>query len=292
MNMSFQEVLEDLLPWLLNEGLQIVVVIAVTLMISKFLKILITKIVRRLVPSNSFHLESEEEKREDTLIAIFQGFFSILIWVIALVFVLEKFGVPVGPLITGAGIVGVAVGFGSQSLVRDVINGIFIIVENQFRIGDVVEIAGRVGTVEGMTLRVTRLRQLDGTIHYVPNGEIKIASNQSKDYSMVDLLVNVGYKTEIDHLESVINRVGEELANDEDFKEHFIETPKFLRIEDLSDYSISARILSKVYPKHQFLVAGELRRRLKLAFEAEGIDIPYPTRVVHNVVENIKHDDE
>jgi len=132
-------------------------------------------------------------------------------------------------------------------------------------------------------LRVTRLRQLDGTIHYVPNGEIKIASNKSKDYSMVDLKINVGYNTKIDHLKEVIDEVGEELMNDPEFSQHIIEQPKFLRIDDLSDYAITARILAKVYPKEQYLISGELRKRLKKAFEEKEIDIPYPTRVIYNI---------
>lgn len=282
---SAPEILESSLKWLQADGLKIFFILLITWLISRFLHLLVSQVIKSLVPHDSFHLPSEEEKRENTLISIIQGFLSIFIWVAAFVYILDTFGVPVAPLITGAGIIGIAVGFGAQSLVRDVITGIFIITENQFRIGDVVDLGGYVGTVEGMTLRVTRLRQLDGTIHYVPNGEIKIASNKSKDYSMVDLKVHVGYDTEIDHLEEVINQVGLELSLDENFQEHVIEAPQFLRIDDLSDYSITARILGKVYPKHQFLVAGELRKRLKYAFEANDIDIPYPTRIVHNVID-------
>ena len=175
---KIQNVATEVITWVQGDGIQIFAILIITWVLSKFLHMIVSKSVRNLVPADAFHLESEEKKREDTLISIIQGFFSIFIWVAALIFILEKFGVPVAPLITGAGIIGVAVGFGSQSLVRDVITGIFIIAENQFRIGDVVDLAGRTGTVEGMTLRVTRLRQLDGTIHYVPNGEIKIASNK------------------------------------------------------------------------------------------------------------------
>lgn len=282
------EVIEILVitrEWIIENGLSVLLVIGLTIILSHFLGTIITRLVRKLVPAGSFTFESEEKKREDTLIQIIKGFLGILILIGAAFYVLERLGVPVAPLITGAGIVGVAVGFGSQSLVKDVINGIFIIVENQFRIGDVIRSGEYEGTVEGMTLRVTRLRELDGTIHYIPNGEIKVASNKTRDFSMVDLKVNVGYGTKIDHLEKVINTVGEEMVNDPDFAEHIIEAPQFLRIDDLSDYSITVRILAKVYPKHQYLVAGELRKRLKLAFEKHNIDIPYPTRVVHNITD-------
>lgn len=279
----FSETLDVVIQWLINNGVEVLVVIAVTYILSHFLRAIISRVVRKLVPRGSFDLETEEIKRENTLISIIHGFLGIIIWIGALFFILEKFGVPVAPLLTGAGILGVAVGFGSQSLVKDIINGMFIIVENQFRIGDVISVGEYTGTVEGMTLRTTRLRQLNGTIHYIPNGEIKVASNESKDFSMVDLKVGVGYETKIDHLEEIINQVGQELAHDPDYMEHIIEAPHFLRIEDLSDYSITARILAKVYPKHQYYIAGELRKRLKLAFEAHDIDIPYPTRIVHTI---------
>ena len=283
-----ESILNDSLLWLLNHGVEVILVVVVTWIISRFLNVIVTRVVRRLVPKASFALESEEKKREDTLISIIQGFFSIFIWIGALFFILDRLGIPVVPLLTGAGILGVAIGFGSQSLVRDVITGIFIIAENQFRIGDVIAVGSYIGTVEGMTLRVTKLRQIDGTIHYIPNGEIKVASNKSKDYSMVDLKVNVGYDTKIDHLEEVINEVGESLAKDPEFMDHIIEPPQFLRIDDLSDYAITARILGKVYPKQQYLIAGELRKRLKKVFEKHDIDIPYPTSVIHNINETRK----
>ncbi len=269
--------------WIKTHSLSILTVLVVTWIISHFIRLIITRIVRRMIPHGSFRLENEEIKREDTLIEILSEFFNIIVWVGAFLYILSTFGVPIAPLVTGAGILGVAVGFGSQSLVKDVINGMFIIAENQFRIGDVITVGQYSGTVEGMTLRVTKLRHINGTIHYVPNGEIKVASNESMDFSMVDLKINVGYETKIDHLQEVINQVGQDLVNDPEFKDAIIEAPEFLRIDDFTDYAITARILSRVYPKEQYRIAGELRKRLKKAFEAHSIDIPYPTRVVHNI---------
>ncbi len=281
------EILEREFPffveWIKTHSLSILTVLVVTWIISHFIRLIITRIVRRMIPHGSFRLENEEIKREDTLIEILSEFFNIIVWVGAFLYILSTFGVPIAPLVTGAGILGVAVGFGSQSLVKDVINGMFIIAENQFRIGDVITVGQYSGTVEGMTLRVTKLRHINGTIHYVPNGEIKVASNESMDFSMVDLKINVGYETKIDHLQEVINQVGQDLVNDPEFKDAIIEAPEFLRIDDFTDYAITARILSKVYPKEQYRIAGELRKRLKKAFEAHSIDIPYPTRVVHNI---------
>jgi small conductance mechanosensitive channel len=257
MNSSMENISIDIVNWFQDQGPIILFVFIGTWVISKFINKLITRVIRKVVPRGFFVSEMEEKKRENTLINITQNFLGIFIWIVAFLVALHIAGVPIAPLLTGAGILGVAIGFGSQSLVKDLINGLFIIVENQFRIGDVVYVDhDHYGTVEGMTLRVTRLRQLDGTIHYVPNGEIKIASNKSKDYSMVDLKINVGYNTKIDHLKEVIDEVGEELMNDPEFSQHIIEQPKFLRIDDLSDYAITARILAKVYPKEQYLISG------------------------------------
>lgn len=289
MNTNIHDIFTLLVNWFQEKAIYIVIVFLVTWILSKFTNNIIRGIIRKIVPRGSFVSKTEEKKREDTLIKILQGFFSIFIWIVAFLVGLNIGGVPVAPLLTGAGILGVAVGFGSQSLVKDVITGLFIIAENQFRIGDVISVDASdhyYGVVEGMTLRVTKLRQLDGTIHYIPNGEIKIASNKSKDYSMVDLKINVGYDTKIDHVKQVVDEVGQNIFNDPEFAEHMIEAPHFLRVDALSDYAITVRILGKVYPKQQYLIAGEMRKRLKRAFEAKDIEIPYPTRVIHNFEKN------
>lgn len=281
----FETLVPDIQLWLQEHGLIVLGIIAGTWILSKFMNSLIVRITRKMIPRGSFVSAAEEKKREDTLIKISQNFFGIFIWVAAALGILHQFGVPVAPLITGAGIIGVAIGFGSQSLVKDIITGLFIIAENQFRIGDFICVDTYCGTVEDMTLRVTKLRQIDGTIHYIPNGEIKVASNKSKDYSKVDLKIGVGYHTDFDKLEEIVNQVGQELAEDEEFGIHIIEAPHFLRIDDFGDYSIQVHISGKVYPKTQYLINGEMRRRLKKIFDDYGIEIPYPTRVVHTTTD-------
>lgn len=272
-------ILNEVILWVEEHSLFIGLVLFGTWIISRFINSFISRIVKKTIPRGSFASEIEEKKREETLIKISQNFFGIFIWVAAILAILSRLGVPIAPLITGAGIIGVAIGFGSQSLVKDIITGLFIIAENQFRIGDFICVDKYCGTVEDMTLRVTKLRQIDGTIHYVPNGEIKVASNKSKDYSKVDLKMSVGYKTDIKKLEDIINEVGDELAQDENFGMHIIDAPHFLRIDDFGDYSIKVHISGKVYPKKQYLINGEMRKRLKAIFDQEGIEIPYPTRV-------------
>lgn len=274
--------LSGVIAWAERDGLVALGIIIGAWILSKLLKRFIARIIRRAIPRGSFSSEMAERKREDTLINITQGFLGVFIWVAAFLAVLDLLGVPIGPLLAGAGIVGVAVGFGSQSLVKDVINGLFIIAENQFRIGDVIEVAGKSGVVEGMTLHVTKIREMNGTINYVPNGEIKVSSNSSKDFSVVDLVIGVSYDANLDHVKDTVNEVGKELAEDPDYRDRVIEPPYFLRVHNLGASSVDIRILGRVLPKEQFAVAGELRKRIKERFEKEGIGIPYPTRTVIN----------
>ena len=283
MNISLLNIVVELQGWIINHGPKIITIVVLTWILLKFMNTVLSKLIRKTIPRGSFSTAGEEEKRENTLIKISQNFFSILVWVVAIIAIMSEFGIPIAPLITGAGILGVAVGFGSQSLVKDVITGLFIIAENQYRIGDYICIGDYCGTVEDMTLRITKLRHRNGTIHYVPNSQIKIASNKSKDYSKVDFKIGVGYNTNIDKLEKIINKVGQELAAEPAYSKFIIDAPKFLRIDDFGDYSINVHINGKVLPKKQYIVTGEMRRRIKKLFEQHGIEIPYPTRVIHNV---------
>ncbi|MCA9352288.1 mechanosensitive ion channel [Patescibacteria group bacterium] len=285
MNEMLANILHMIIVWSRDNLITVVLIVLGTWVVSKFIKRLVARLIRRAVPRSSFTSEAAEKKREETLISIIGGFVSMFIWVVAFLMVLDSFGVPIGALITGAGIIGVALGFGSQSLVKDMINGLFIIAENQFRIGDVVTIADRTGTVEGLTLRTTKLRQLDGTLHYIPNGEIKVTSNESMDFSMIDLTVDVGYNSDIDQVREVINQIGQDIATDPDFTDDIIEAPYFLRVGALADYSIKIHILGKVLPKKQYHITGILRERIKKAFEREGIEIPYPTNIQYSRTE-------
>ena len=266
--------------WFINHGPRVLLIIVVTWVLLKFMHRILTKVIRKAVRRKSYYSEIEEKKREDTLINISQKFFSVLLWVMAFAAILTEFGIPIAPLITGAGILGVAVGFGSQSLVKDFITGLLIVAENQYRIGDYICIDTHCGTVEDITLRLTKLRNIDGTIHYIPNSEIKIASNKSKDYSNVDLKIGVAYHTDIDILEEIINKTGKVLAEDPRSKNDIIEAPHFLRIDGFGDYSINVHIIGKVLPKKQYLITGELRRVIKKLFEEYHIEIPYPTHVI------------
>ena len=195
--------------------------------------------------------------------------------------ILQEVGIAIGPLLAAAGIAGLAFGFGGQYLIRDLISGLFIIMENQYRIGDVVCFDGTCGLVEDISMRMTTLRDLDGIVHYVPHGEIKRVSNLSKQFARVNLNIGISYSSNLEQVISVVNKIGKELSEDPAWKEHILTAPQFLRIDDFGDSAIVIKILGDTKPLKQWDVTGELRKRLKIAFDQEGIEIPFPQRVVH-----------
>ncbi|MFO7722311.1 MAG: mechanosensitive ion channel family protein [Bacteroidales bacterium] len=168
---------------------------------------------------------------------------------------------------------------------RDIITGLFIILENQYRIGDVIDIDGIGGSVEDISLRKTTLRNLDGTVHHIPHGEITKVSNLSKNFARVNLNIGISYSANLEHVIAVINKTGLELANDSYYKNLIISAPAFLRVDDFADSSVVVKILGDTQPLKQWEVTGELRKRLKIAFDREGIEIPFPQRVIHQVKE-------
>lgn len=276
---------EQVVPWLMDHGIKIAVIIVLAFILNRVLQRIIVKAVRASVKSDENTSAEAEKKREDTLIRIFSGTLNMLVLVVAVMMVLGEAGVEVGPLIAGAGIVGLAVGFGGQYLIRDIITGLFLMLENQYRIGDVVSIEGFSGAVQDISLRKTTLRDLNGTVHHIPHGSITKVSNMSKDFARVNLDMGVGYGTDISHLEEVINKTGNELAADPAFSESIISPPQFLRVNEFADSAIIVKILGDTKPLKQWEVAGELRRRLKVAFDREGIEIPFPQRVMHKAIE-------
>ncbi len=268
--------------WLIEHGIPILIIVVVGAILWFALGKFLPPFVRRVVARTSYE-ESKEaiEKRVNTLLSIFRSIGRVFIVIVAIMMVLDEVGVAVAPVLAGFGIAGVAVGFGAQYLIRDLIAGTFIILENQYRVGDVVRVADIGGLVEDITLRKTVLRDLDGIVHHVPNGEIKTASNFTRQFSRVNLNISVGYGTDLDRTISVINRVGKELAEDEKWREKIISAPKAERVDNLGDSGIDIKILGDVKPIQQWAVMGELRLRLKKAFDAEGIEIPWPHTKVY-----------
>ena len=266
--------------WILVHGIPVVLIIVGAMVMQYISHRMVERLVRRIIQPGRYSKEAEL-KREDTLIQVVGGTVAILIWVITLLTVLSEVGVAIGPILAAAGIAGIAIGFGGQYLIRDLISGMFIIVENQYRTGDVVCFDSTCGLVESITLRMTTLRDLDGTVHHVPHGEVKKVSNLSKYYARVNLTIGVSYNADLEKVIATVNAVGKELAEDEVWKDMIITPPKFLRVENFADSAVEIKILGDTKPMKQWDVAGELRMRLKLAFDREGIEIPFPQRVVH-----------
>lgn len=279
--MNFQTFIQNLLAWFLSSGIKIFAVILATYVIRRFSKVFIEKGVRKAIKSDHFLTKEAEKKREDTLIRVLNGIFTAGIWITAVMIILTELGINIAPLLAGAGIVGVALGFGAQYVVRDFLAGLFLILENQYRVGDVVCLDGTCGLVEDINLRKTILRDLDGIVHHVSNGEIRKASNLSMGFARVNLNVGVAYAEDLDKLIKVINKVGQELAEDPEWKDDIIKPPQFLRVDDFADSAIIVKILGETKPLRQWDVTGELRKRIKMAFDKAGIEIPFPQRVIH-----------
>ena len=281
-----EKILSGVWPWVLSHGVKIAVILVIAYLAFRFAGIFIERIVRKAIVSNHFLTPEAEKKREDTIIAVFNGLVRALIWVFVILMIISELGVNIGPLLAGAGIFGLAIGFGSQSLVKDFVSGLFIILENQYRVGDIVRIGDIRGEVENINLRITVLRDVDGTVHHIPNGEIKIASNLSKVFARINLKIGIAYDTDLEKLIDVVNQVGREMAEDTEWKNSVNEAPKFVRIDDFADSAIIIKIAGEVKPSKQWGVLGELRKRIKIAFDKEGIEIPFPQVVIRKADEN------
>ena len=270
-----------LLTWLLTHGFRILIVIAMAYVLNYLAKKFIEKIVRVSVTADRHQTEAAEQKREETLIKVFSWCIKILLVLVVGMLILNEVGLSIGPMLAGAGILGLAIGFGGQYLIRDFFTGFFMILENQYRIGDAVSLDQTSGLVEDISLRMTTLRDLDGTVHYVPHGDIKRVSNLSMDFARINLNVRVTYQTQLEKAIEVINKTGLELAADEKWKDSITKAPEFLRVDDFLESGISLKILGETVPLKQWEVTGELRKRIKVAFEHDGIDMPSFQRLMN-----------
>jgi small conductance mechanosensitive channel len=257
-----------------THGLRIIVVLVVVYLGLRLLRRALDRPVRAAVARQmEGQPEAEIEKRADTLTHVVYRTAWVVGFAIAVLTVLPEVGINIGPLLAGAGIAGLALGLGAQSLVRDTINGLFILVENQYGKGDVVNIAGVGGLVEDVNLRRTVLRDLNGAVHSIPNGQVAVSSNLTRGWSRVNMNVRVAYGEDLDRVMAVIDRVGQELAGDPDFSPMILTAPRALRVDGFGDSGVEIKILGETQPMRQWEVTGELRKRLKGAFGEEGIEI-------------------
>src|SRR3990172_1275448 len=272
---------DEVEDWLLDHGITIAAIAAFALVAVAALNRGIPRAVRLGTERRLTGKPREEiEQRVDTLTHVFTRSGTLLLLLLGFFTILPELGINIAPLLAGVGVVGIAVGFGAQSMVRDFLAGLFILMDNQYGKGDVVRIADISGLVEDVGLRRTVLRDLDGIVHYVPNGEIKVASNLTQEYWGVNLNVQVSYDEDLDDVTEVINRVGQEMAQDPQWADVLLTPPQVLRVDNLGDSGVELKVVGDTQPIRQWDVMGELRKRIKKAFDEEGIEIPYPHRVM------------
>jgi len=270
--MNIESYLENLVEWLLTSGLRILLILVLMFIVLKIAQMLSV----RLLGKSAAGRDAEFQKRADTLSSVVRTGVAITIMVLAAIMIMGELGIKIGPVLAAAGIVGVAVGFGAQSLVKDVISGFFILLEDQIRVGDVVQIAEKGGLVERLNLRMTVLRDLAGNVHYVPNGEITVVTNMTKEFSRYVFDIGVAYRENVDEVIDVIKRIDDELRNDPDYKDDILEPIEVFGLDQFANSAIVIKARTTTKPIKQWRVAREFNRRLKNAFDERDIEIPFP----------------
>lgn len=265
-----------------DEALQIVLILIGSGLLIRAVRILADRLVKFVQDDDEPLVSNQREQRAVTLAGIFKGVAKFVIVLVAGITMLSILGINTAPLIAGAGVAGLAISFGAQNLIRDFISGFFILLENQYKVGDVIRAAGVSGQVEDMNLRITVLRDQEGVAHFIPNGEIKVVSNLAKEWSRAVVNVGVAYKEDLDRVISVLNNVGQELSRDPMFGPGILEQSQVLGVESFGDSQVTLRILTKTRPLKQWETARELRKRIKAAFDREGIEMPFPQRVIYS----------
>ncbi len=281
--------------WLLSHGVRIAIIIVIALVIYFVMYYTVRRVIRHsLSMTMKGTPQTEIDKREETLTWLFFLTWKVVIVLIALVLILTEVGINVGALLAGFGVAGIAIAFAAQSFIKDIISGFVIAMENQYNVGDVVSVGGVTGVVEAMNLRRTTLRDLDGILHLVPNGEITVTSNYTKVWSRANLDIGVAYKEDADKVMSIMKRTWEEMAEDPEWGQSIIaKTPSILRVNELGDSAVVIKLVGDTKAMQQWGVMGEFRRRIKKVFDEQGIEIPWPhTKVYfgdipeHEVLEN------
>lgn len=264
----------DVSKWLdLNPWAAIILILAIAYVVRHFAGMMIEKIVRRTVRYRAHGDISEEDtkKRQDTLISMFTAIAKTLVWFVAGFTILQRyFGLDLTPLLAGASVMGVAIGFGAQSLIKDFLSGLFIILENQYRVGDIVNLDGSDGRVEQITIRSTVVRDNDGSVHYIPNGAITHTINRTMGFARINLVIQVAPNFDVDKLSDLINDIGAKMADEEKWRGKVIEAPHFQSISNFTPTTLEVKVVGKTQPSAQWSATGELRRRILNSLHKRG----------------------
>lgn len=277
--MNMQKLLDELFSISFLKGiLHIIVILILTWLALRLAKRISAGLIRLIVRQKD---DEEFQKRTKTLGNIVRYALISIIVAISGVTVLREVGINIGPILATAGIGGLAIGFGAQSLVKDVISGFFILMEDQIRVGDVVEIGGKSGSVEKISLKTTVLRDLAGNVHYVPNGQISVVTNMTKEYSRYVFEIGVAYKENVDEVMEVIKKIDEEMRYDPEFKDDILEPIEVLGVDQFADSAVIIKARTTTLPVKQWRVAREFNRRIKKRFDELKIEIPFPHVTVY-----------
>jgi moderate conductance mechanosensitive channel len=259
-----------------NPWAQILFIIVLAYAARRFGGMLLENVIRRTVRYHAHGDQSEDDskKRQDTLISMFSG---VLVWLVAGFTILGHFfKLDLAPLIAATGVAGVALGFGAQSLIKDFISGLFIILENQYRVGDIVQLDNAQGRVEQITIRSTVLRDNDGSVHYIPNGVIQHTINKTMGFAKINLLITVPPNTDVDKLAETVNAIGDKMAEEEKWRNKILDPPHFGGINNFTPTTLEIKINGKTQPTAQWNITNELRRRLLAALNKQGLEADAP----------------
>ncbi|MBA7668809.1 hypothetical protein ES703_76925 [subsurface metagenome] len=265
--------------WFLEHGIRILVIIFLSYLGYMITRAVMPRIIEGLitVKGKGRRTKAYLAQRSKSLSSVLTNTIGIFIAIIAVFMILSEVGLDITPLLAGAGVAGIAIGFASQNSIRDFLAGLTIMIEDQYNVGDVVRVADVTGFVEGLSIRRTLIRDLDGILHVVPNGEIRVASNYTRSWARAHLNISVAYKEDLDRVMSIIRKVWEKMAKNPKWEPQLIsKTPWLLRVNEFGDSGIIIKVAGDTRPMKQWDVMGELRRRIKRAFDDEGIEIPWP----------------
>ena len=273
---------EAITNWLGDQG-QIIIYALIAFVVMLILVRILGKGIEVYIDHRARANDSDDEllKRARTLTRVIRNFMIALFGLVAIVYALTELGVDLGPILVGAGVVGVALGLGAQKLVQDYLNGFFILIENQYRVGDVIRIASTDGLVESIGFRTTIIRDFNGTVHTIPNSQVTTVSNMTMGYSRYLLDVGVAYKEKVDHVMSTLLNVGQEMERDEVFGADLIEPVEVMGVQSFGDSAVVIRMRFTSRPGRQWDLARELRRRIKNSFDELNIEIPFPHRTLY-----------
>ncbi len=286
------ETLADAIAFVVGRPLKIILIFVVAFIANRIVRRFLSRVVNRATKTSGKLAEvapgsetvasitERSDQRRDSLTTVFRSAASIVIYLIAAILILGELGINLAPLIAGAGIAGIALGFGAQSLVKDFLSGIFMLTEDQYGVGDIVDVGIASGTVEKMTLRETVIRDVNGTVWHVPNGQINGVGNKSQYWARALLDIGVDYATDLRRAQEVILGVAEDVAADERFTGKIQDDPEVWGIENLAADSVVIRLVVQTEPSSQWEIERELRLRLKEALDAAGIEIPFPQTTV------------